>query len=664
MRPYLRHDNQRGSRLRTAVHLVLLLLAPAIVFSNTLQNTYHLDSVYRVKNNMELNRLWPPWRFFVDRRTGTTIPQIVIYRPMMPLSHAVDVAVARHLGTDRLVVHHASNIVVHTATAILIYALFCVLLIHWSGIDWRPEPLSDRAFAAALLFAVHPISGVPVNYVAGRDLLLMLLFLTASLLVYARMRREGDTVRGWIAVLVLYSLALLSKQNAIMAFAVVFVFEILLVRTRLSDWRLWARVGAFLPGIFGILAADLAVAGPFGLDNVATLPFGVTYPLTMASAHLFYYLRNFVWPFEMRPLARFDLVDSALETKVLVGCGFVVASLIVAWYLRRRCPAVAFSIMTYWVLFALTSSFLPMDYVVTDYRQYPSLPFLTLVTVMGLHTVFRYRLDIAAAAVLFSYFAFSAFNLNAIWRTEESFWGQSIRYGGRELAHMNYAMSIAQKDPELAERHFLETLLIHPNHIYANINLGLFYIRRGDRERGLDLVEKAVSINPKWALSHYWLGQAFRTVGRYDEALTEFRRAADLDPRGVHYQYEAARALQVAGKVEASLPFLKRLQAINLYYRDTLFLIGWAHQSAGRTGLAIAAYKAFLQFEPGHVQTRFNLGHTLLKSGDCREAVAQFHRVLALDEKRKAAHLHLANCYKELGETAKVKKHQADFDRP
>ena len=55
----------------------------------------------------------------------------------------------------------------------------------------------DTSFAGALLFAVHPVSGVPVNYLAGRDLLLMMLFLTASLLAYARMRRlRGDSQAG------------------------------------------------------------------------------------------------------------------------------------------------------------------------------------------------------------------------------------------------------------------------------------------------------------------------------------------------------------------------------------------------------------------------------------------------------------------------------------
>lgn len=661
MPPQSENDGERGCRLRTALYIFLLLLVSAIVFSNTLRNDYHLDSIYRVKQNTELERFWPPWRFFVDRRTGTTNSTIVTYRPLMPLSQAADASVARSLGLDRLVIHHAVNIAVHAVTALLLFALFREFLCRWSGLGLTPRRIADGAFAAALLFAVHPISGSGVDYIAGRDLLLMMMFFAACLLAYARMRSGGDTIRGWTAILVFYSLALLSKQNAIMTFAVVFAFETLLVRTRLSDWRLWGRVGAFLPGIAAILTMELASTGAFRMDNIASLPFGLSYPLTMASAHLFYYMKNFLWPFEMRALAQFDMADGVLATEVLIGGGFIVLSLLLALYWWKRSPLATFSILSYWILFAPTSSVLPMLYVVTDYRQYPSLAFLALFIVIVSFSLPRQEIVKVCFTALIGYFAISSYSLNTHWRTEESFWAQSVRYGGRELAHMNYAMSIQHKFPQLAEHHFRETLRIYPNHIYGNINLGLFYIRRGDREKGVALVEKAVRVNPRWALSHYWLGKAYGQLGRKREALSEILHAADLDPRHLRHQYEAGRTLQLSGQVAESMPYLERVQAINRYFRDTLFLIGWGHQKAGRTGQAITAYRSYVAHNPRHVQTHFNLGFALMTSGNCKEAVVHFNRVLALDGKRTAAHLHLARCYQALGDTMRAGEHR---DKP
>ena len=44
------------------------------------------------------------------------------------------------------------------------------------------------------MFAVHPVAGLPVNYLTARDLLLMQGFAAASRGVYVRMRARGGEV--------------------------------------------------------------------------------------------------------------------------------------------------------------------------------------------------------------------------------------------------------------------------------------------------------------------------------------------------------------------------------------------------------------------------------------------------------------------------------------
>jgi len=186
---------------RPAIHIALLIIITSIVFSNTLDNTYHLDSIYRVQDNTEINEFWPgpPTRFFTDVRTGSSIPQIAEYRPMMPLSHAINSEIATATGTGKLAGFHVGNIAIHIASSILVYFLFCLLINNWAGVKpsgFHSVHYSHQAFAAALIFAVHSISGSSVNYIAGRDLLLMVFFFIASMLVYFNMRTKGDTVSG------------------------------------------------------------------------------------------------------------------------------------------------------------------------------------------------------------------------------------------------------------------------------------------------------------------------------------------------------------------------------------------------------------------------------------------------------------------------------------
>ena len=288
----------------------------------------------------------------------------------MPLSHAPNVEISHALGIGRLAGFHIGNIAIHTGTAILVYFLFRLLIRNWAAVPGSaPHPVhySHQAFAAALLFAVHPISGSAVNYIAARDLLLMVFFFVSAMLVYFHMRRHGDTVSGWLISLLLLSLAILSKQVAIIGFGLIFLFEWLLAGVTLRDWRLWGRTVLFsTPTAAYFLLRWVWITKQNPDDDLNTVR-DFTYSLTMLDAHLFYYLRNFAWPFEMRALAKVDIVGSMLEPRAAAGLLFIVATLVVAWLLRNRQPLMTLAILAYWLLFSLTSSIFPFTFVVTDY---------------------------------------------------------------------------------------------------------------------------------------------------------------------------------------------------------------------------------------------------------------------------------------------------------
>ena len=130
-------------------------------------------------------------------------------------------------------------------------------------------------------------------------------------------------------------------------------------------------------------------------------------------------------------------------------------------------------------------------------------------------------------------------------------------------------------------------------------------------------------------------------------------RAAELDPRSVRYQYLAARALQGSGQTEESLIHLNRLETLKPDHKDALFLLGWAHQKAGRLTTAIDIYPQFLRTHPQHVQARLNLAIALRTEKNCKEAIAQLNRVLELAPENKWARTHLEGCQNEAPESAK-----------
>lgn len=71
-----------------------------------------------------------------------------------------------------------------------------------------------------------------------------------------------------------------------------------------------------------------------------------------------------------------------------------------------------------------------------------------------------------------------------------------------------------QKDFEKSEKIFLEGRKIYPNSSVLMYNLALLYLRKEERQKSIDLLENAITINPNHSGSHYLLGLIALEDGR------------------------------------------------------------------------------------------------------------------------------------------------------
>jgi tetratricopeptide (TPR) repeat protein len=129
----------------------------------------------------------------------------------------------------------------------------------------------------------------------------------------------------------------------------------------------------------------------------------------------------------------------------------------------------------------------------------------------------------------------------------------------------------------------------------------------------------------------------------------------------VEYQYESALALQQKGDVTASLPYLIRISTLERGYRNSLFLEGWAYQKLGRWPEAEQTYMAALEYDPLHVQTRFNLAYGLMDASRYREAISEFEEVIRINPGNGSAHHWLGKCYAAIGDNNAAEQHEAVF---
>ncbi len=82
----------------------------------------------------------------------------------------------------------------------------------------------------------------------------------------------------------------------------------------------------------------------------------------------------------------------------------------------------------------------------------------------------------------------------------------------------------------------------------------------------------------------------------------------------------------------------------------TLFSEALKMQLAGRLDPAIQLYREYLEREPDYYQAHFNLGYALMQQGQYVKAIPEFRKTLKLWSGYGESYLHLANCYRAIGE--------------
>jgi hypothetical protein len=637
-------------RFRRPFDLALIVLAAGVAFHNVFSNSFHLDDFYRIVGNPGIQQVHPFWRHFVDPSTITTLPRITNYRPLLPLTFSLNY----WWGGEATAGYHAVNLAFHIVSSVLVYVLIQQLAAFPRLDSTRNAAGSVRpaALIAALLFAVHPLSGIVVNYVSARDLAMMQTFLLASLVCYVWMRARGrDVAIGWAVSLAFAALSILSKTNALALPALIAVFELTVARVPWRSVAPWRRAAIFavVPATFFLWTR--VVLRFSELEYVLGDEAGGTpaYVLAQARAHLVY-LFNFAWPTNMRLMPLLVPPSHWFDPAVAAALAVLVASLFAAWRTKTSHPAIAFCLLAYWILMALESSLVPFYHLRVDYRPYPSSAFLFGALAIAAVAWLPRRAVVAASLAAVVALTAASIRINRTWRTEEAVWTHSVERGGNTVAHQSLATSIDNRRDPRIRVHLERALAIAPRNILAHVNYGLHLIELGEKGEGLAHVKQGVALGQELAQPHYWLAVAYEAVEMPGPAADEALEATALEPANLLYAYEAGRMAQNAGRFDESIVALRSVLARQERYKEAKFLEAFALQQAGALRESVAAYRRFLTWQPDHSQAHFNLAHALMTKGDCAAAIREFNRTLALRPGYREVHLYLSKCYELTGD--------------
>jgi Flp pilus assembly protein TadD len=153
---------------------------------------------------------------------------------------------------------------------------------------------------------------------------------------------------------------------------------------------------------------------------------------------------------------------------------------------------------------------------------------------------------------------------------------------------------------------------------------------KGQRGEAIAEWRRALELNPRDPKTHNNLGRALAEQGELDEAIAHWQKALEVNPNYIEAHNNLGVAFIRRGKSDEAIAHFQKVLETGGQYAEVHNNLGWALDQKGKTDKAIAEYQKAIGINPKFAQAHFNLGNALYARGKTSEALAEWRRALAL----------------------------------
>jgi Tfp pilus assembly protein PilF len=428
----------------------------------------------------------------------------------------------------------------------LFNGLFILLIVRkilsWAGVEkWQSAVFAT--FAAGL-FLLHPLQTESVSYIASRSETLSVFWVLAGFAVFVYRKGDAVAIPRIAAILVLFGAAILTKEHTAVFPALLLLtdyywnpgFSLAGIR---RNWKLYLPIAAG-----GVLALNMVWRVLRGAD---TAGFNVRqftwyqYFFTECRA-ICRYLFLFILPVgqnvdEDFPISR-GLLDHLAIVFVIVLLGFTA----LAWIYRRRFTLASYGWLSFLILIAPTSSFVPILDPFAERRMYlPFIGLLFIVVEFLRHWKTSRNTLIAALSLVLLAEGAATYQRNLLWASAIDLWKDSVAKSPNKLRprfQLAFKYYQAGRCAESVEE-FGKAAQLEPPKFNLLLDWALAYDCNGNGEEALAKLTQA-SLIQKDAHVYSQIGMEYGKMGKYPQALDALQTAVNLDPNfGMTYFYLA-----------------------------------------------------------------------------------------------------------------------------
>ena len=195
---------------------------------------------------------------------------------------------------------------------------------------------------------------------------------------------------------------------------------------------------------------------------------------------------------------------------------------------------------------------------------------------------------------------------------------------------------------QAAEELYRQILRSEPNQADAIHLLGLVAHQRGNHEIAAEYIQRAIGLKADVAAFHTNLGEVYRAMHRFSEAVACYRRAVELKPDYAAAYYNLGNAWKDQEHPAEAVACYRRALELKPDYSVAHNNLGNAWKDLGNVDEAVACYRRTLELKPDYALAHDNLGSALTALGDLRCAEDCFRAALRHWPQFALAHFHLA----------------------
>jgi len=173
-----------------------------------------------------------------------------------------------------------------------------------------------------------------------------------------------------------------------------------------------------------------------------------------------------------------------------------------------------------------------------------------------------------------------------------------------------------------------------PGDFDAQYYLGRVYFEQGKLSLAVEVLGRAIAANQESVKAHNHAGQALEGLGRFDDAVSAYRTAIEIERNGdqrSEWPYYNLGALVLAeGNAAEAVELLKEALTRNPLSVQTKIKLGAALSAASRLDEAQAQLREAVAAEPDNADAHYQLGRLLMKMGEPkagRQHLAEFERL-------------------------------------